>query len=292
MFRSNSFTVFKRNSHQNLVSNAVHSDHSEKHLSLFNNMCINYHSKRYITLDNPMEEHPNITIAIDKCNKKEVVVKKCKNIKNELKVVTEFYDCDFIEKIIQYDTVQNIVIYNFNINKDLSHYMCKHPLSVYQSTHIVLKPILQAVEYIHSKGYGHRDIKPENILYYTSGCKLIDFEFCEKLPSCGYFSNRDGTLEFMAPEVTQRKGCLESDVWSLGLVYYECLHDKLPYYQMKYDKNNFENLFEQIRNKRIMIDIDLDLTIVAILKIMLSRDVKSRIQCYDKIHALINSLSF
>lgn len=289
MFRSNSFTIFRKQNPPNLIAQHIHSD---KHLSFNLDTCISYDTKRFILLGNPMKEHPNISVAFDKLKKTEVVVKKCRNIKNELKVVTEFSDCNAIEKILQYDTVQNVVIYNYNIHKDLSQYMSKQQLTVEQSTYIVLTPILQAIEFLHGKGYSHRDIKPENILYYPSGCKLIDFEFCEKLPSCGYFSNRDGTLEFMAPEVTYRKGCLESDIWSLGLVYYECLHDKLPYYEMKYDKNNYERLFEQIRNKRIMIDITLDLTIITILKVMLNRNVEVRTQCYDKIYALIKSINF
>lgn len=221
---------------------------------------------------------------------KKVVIKKCRIIKNELNSIFKFSECKFIEKIIQYDFIQHIVIYNYNENRDLSEYMQKYLLTKEQSTHVVLNPILQALEFIHEKGYAHRDIKPENILYCDDGCKLIDFEFCEPIPECGHYSNIHGTFEFMAPEVTYRKCRLESDIWSLGIVYYECIHNELPYFPKDYDKSNYHQLFEQIRNKNIMTSIDLDLSIIGIFKIMLSRDINIRKKCYNKIYSLIKSI--
>lgn len=283
VFRSNSCIRFPE-------SSLVYKHNSDKSLQGCVELCKKYDENRYVTLNNDnnvLESHPNISIALDKYTKKKVVIKKCRVLKNELNSLHKF-NCNFIEKIIQYDLLQNIIIYNYNENKDLSEYIQKYPLTIEKSTKVVLNPILQALEFIHKKGYSHRDIKSENILYYDDGCKLIDFEFCEPLPECGYFSKRIGTLEFMAPEVTYSKGCLESDIWSLGIVYYECIHNTLPYHSINYD--NLHQLFEQIRTKHIMINLDFDLSIIGIFKIMLSRYIDVRKKCYNKIYSLIKNI--
>ena len=289
IFRSNSCIRLARDS-------TVHKQKSDKSLRGAQNFYREYDENRYEflngTKDIVQETHPHVSIAFDKCMKKKVVIKKCRMIKNELNSIFKFSECRFIEKIIHYDFLQKIVIYNYNENKDLSEYMQKYQMTIEQSTNVVLSPILQALEFIHEQGYAHRDIKPENILYYDDGCKLIDFEFCEPLPQCGYYSNRNGTLEFMAPEVTHREGCLESDIWSLGLVYYECIHKRLPYYPKRYDNSNYHQLFEQIRTMNIMINLDLDLSIIAIFKFMLNRNIKIRKNCYHKIYALIKSIDW
>lgn len=289
VFRSNSCIRFPTE------SSSVYKQKSDKSFHGAENF-YKYDENRYMFLndnkDIVLESHPHISIAFDKWLKKKVVIKKSCTIKNEINSIFKFNECKFIEKIIQYDFIQNIVIYNYNENRDLSEYMQKYPITIEQSTNVVLNPILQALEFIHEKGYAHRDIKPENILYYDDGCKLIDFEFCEPLPESGHYSNLQGTLEFMAPEVTYRHCCLESDIWSLGMVYYECIHNKLPYYTKEYNKLNYNQLFEQIRNKHIMINLDLDLSIIGIFKIMLSRDINVRKKCYNTIYPLIKSIDY
>lgn len=255
---------------------------------------ITYDDNKYTFLNvdkDVLEHHPRILIAFDKFLKKKVVIKKCRLIKNELNSLFKFDKCEFIEKIIQYDFLQKIVIYDYNENKDLSEYMKKYPITLEQSTNVVLNPILQALDFIHKKGYAHRDVKPENILYYDDGCKLIDFEFCELLPESGHYSNLRGTIDFMAPEVTCGKCCLESDIWSLGIVYYECIHNTLPFlYQ--YSDSTYYKLFQEIRTKDIMINLNLDLSIITIFKIMLSKDIDVRKKCYHKIYALIKSIDW
>jgi len=238
-----------------------------------------YKSSKYVIVGEFMQS--NISLAFDRVNRTKVIIKKSRSIQNELNAL-EFSECELIEKILAYDIDKNIIVYGFNEYRDLYFYMSKSLLSVVQSCHIVLKPILQALEFIHKKGYAHRDVKPENILFYANGCKLTDFDFCEKLPECGYFSDCSGSPSFIAPEVKCGKGCLESDIWSLGIVFYECLYKRLPSTSISTCSQTFDNI--------MMLDTQLTMTIDSILNIMLNKDIKIRNNCYHKIYRLIDSI--
>lgn len=97
----------------------------------------------------------------------------------------------------------------------------------------VLMPLLYALSYLHSNHIVHRDIKPENILVDKMGyIRLCDFGF-----SINSYEERPksflGTLEYMAPEIVagKREAYNESvDVWSLGVLSYECLAGVSPFF--------------------------------------------------------------
>ena len=108
----------------------------------------------------------------------------------------------------------------------------------------VIKPLLEALGYVHSKGLIHRDIKPENILVSTDGVlKLADFGLVidsnQERPV-----SRLGTLDYMAPEVlacpvknhpTENKDradlaySTQIDSWAVGVLAYEMLVGKPPF---------------------------------------------------------------
>jgi serine/threonine protein kinase len=98
----------------------------------------------------------------------------------------------------------------------------------------VLMPLLYAISYLHSNHIIHRDIKPENILVDKLGhIRLCDFGF-----SINSYEERPksflGTLEYMAPEIIggKREIYKESvDIWSLGVLTYECLAGVSPFYR-------------------------------------------------------------
>lgn len=110
----------------------------------------------------------------------------------------------------------------------------------------VVKPLLEALGYLHARGLIHRDIKPENILVSTDGVlKLADFglviDSTVERPV-----SRIGTLDYMAPEVLQcpvKKHPSENkdrtdlayssqvDCWAVGVLAYEMLVGKPPFEQ-------------------------------------------------------------
>ncbi len=89
-------------------------------------------------------------------------------------------------------------------------------------TRDLLKPLLDALAYLHSKGFVHGDLRPANILASADQLKLSADSIC----TGGTSRPREADLYF-APE--QREGQLTpaADVWSLGMVLVEVLTGKI-----------------------------------------------------------------
>jgi serine/threonine protein kinase len=106
------------------------------------------------------------------------------------------------------------------------------PLSIGDCIDIIMQ-IAQGLTKAHEKGVVHRDIKPDNIIITEDNVvKIIDFGLSKlsestKLSEIG---TTMGTVYYMSPE--QSWGTEvdhRTDIWSLGVVFYEMLARKLPF---------------------------------------------------------------
>lgn len=100
--------------------------------------------------------------------------------------------------------------------------------------------ICHAVQYAHDHGIIHRDLKPGNIVVPNSGQpKVLDFGIARVIDSDIQLTTIHtatgqllGTLPYMSPEQIAGRGATldcRSDIYSLGVVLYELLADKLPF---------------------------------------------------------------
>lgn len=88
-----------------------------------------------------------------------------------------------------------------------------------------------ALNYIHNFKMIHRDVKPENILLDQNlNAKLCDFGWSAEYDENTRRQTVCGTYEYMAPEILFKKQQDTGiDVWALGILLYELLHNKAPF---------------------------------------------------------------
>ncbi|KAL4456982.1 hypothetical protein ABPG74_014620 [Tetrahymena malaccensis] len=116
---------------------------------------------------------------------------------------------------------------------DLRGLLEKNNYNISESQAIsILQQILQGFKRLIDQGYVHRDIKPENILINKNTFKIADFGFATKIQdqNAQVLKECVGSPLYMSPQLLQQKPySSKSDIWSIGLLYYEILFGKLPW---------------------------------------------------------------
>jgi len=95
--------------------------------------------------------------------------------------------------------------------------------------------LCKTLDYIHSQGVVHRDLKPENIMVGPNDqVKLIDFGIAANAGSrrltFAKLTEAMGTPDYISPEqVKGKRGDARSDIYSLGIMFYEMLTGTVPF---------------------------------------------------------------
>eukprot|EP00826_Nyctotherus_ovalis_P058284 TRINITY_DN7999_c0_g1_i10.p1 TRINITY_DN7999_c0_g1~~TRINITY_DN7999_c0_g1_i10.p1 ORF type:complete len:449 (-),score=72.14 TRINITY_DN7999_c0_g1_i10:75-1421(-) len=97
----------------------------------------------------------------------------------------------------------------------------------------MMRQLLSAVAYCHSKRVVHRDLKLENLLLSShaenASLKIIDFGMAQTFDSDSKMSARIGTPLYIAPEVLSRSYTEKCDIWSCGVILYMLLSGLPPF---------------------------------------------------------------
>lgn len=125
-----------------------------------------------------------------------------------------------------------------------------------EASNIMLK-LVNAVDFMHSKGIVHRDLKPENLLFVDESedaeIKIVDFGFARLKPEMKKLETPCFTLPYGAPEVMkQMSGTKDGydeacDLWSLGVILYTMLSGKVPF-QTKSKNDSASTIMRRIKD--------------------------------------------
>ena len=111
----------------------------------------------------------------------------------------------------------------------------------------IMRQLLSAVAYLHSKNIAHRDLKPENMLFASLedllSLKIIDFGSSEIYDTEHKMDAKVGTPFYMAPEMIKKQYTEKCDIWSCGVILYYLLSGTQPFFA-----RNERDVFKKIQN--------------------------------------------
>ncbi|KAJ8687862.1 hypothetical protein QAD02_023657 [Eretmocerus hayati] len=135
--------------------------------------------------------------------------------------------------------------------------------------------IISALGYLHSQGIIYRDLKLENLLLDKDGhIKIADFGLCKEDITYGRTTKTFcGTPEYLAPEVLEDNDYGRAvDWWGVGVVMYEMMCGRLPFYSKDHEK-----LFTLILLKAVTFPKNISLEAKELLGGLLVKDPSKRL---------------
>ncbi|KRX28218.1 RAC-beta serine/threonine-protein kinase [Trichinella nelsoni] len=158
---------------------------------------------------------------------------------------------------------------------ELFFHLQREKLFTEERTRFYGAEIVSALAYLHENNIVYRDIKLENLLLDREGhIKIADFGLCKEDISFGEKTKTFcGTPEYLAPEVLEDNDYGRGvDWWGTGVVMYEMMCGRLPFYNKDHEK-----LFEMILTETVKFPGKLSQEAKSLLSGLLMKDPNRRL---------------
>jgi hypothetical protein len=188
----------------------------------------------YKAFDTSLERHVAIKIIRADIEVTENQGEFLKRFQREAKSLAQL-DHPYILKVLDYGDQEGLpyLVMPFLEGGTLKEKMGK-PMP-YSQAAALLAPIAEALDYAHKRNIIHRDVKPANILISQSGAPILsDFGIAKILVQSGSTQLTGagvgiGTPDYMAPEQWTGTADARTDIYSLGVVFYQMVTGRLPF---------------------------------------------------------------
>lgn len=147
----------------------------------------------------------------------------------------------------------------------------------------------------HEEGIIHRDVKPQNLLLDAAGTlKVMDFGVARLMERPGNLTQVGmvvGTPTYMAPEQLLDEGVdARSDLYSVGVVLYECLTGRPPY-EAKSPISLIAKILHEEAPDPEQIQSDIPHALSSVVMHLLAKDPSARLQSTSELSSVLANIS-
>ena len=181
-----------------------------------------------------------------------VILKKTENSKNEIDIMRKISHPNIVNVFDIYeDSKKYYIVMEICEGGELFEAISEQGAFFEGDCVDIMKQLLSAVNYLHSKNIMHRYIKPENIMFTKKinkktkkfEIKLIDFGTAKVFTKGKKETKFIGTSYYIAPEVLKESYDQKCDVWSCGVIMYILLCGYPPF-----NGNTNNDIYNAIKN--------------------------------------------
>ncbi|XP_020285583.1 serine/threonine-protein kinase ULK3 [Pseudomyrmex gracilis] len=189
-------------------------------------------------------------VAIKCVDKSSLSKSAIDNLVTEIKLLNVLKQEHIVEmKDFFWDEGNIYIVMEYCDGGDLSSFIKKKHKLPENICRRFLQQLALALRYLREHNVCHMDLKPQNLLLMRKPqlvLKVGDFGFAQYFSASEHKVTIRGSPLYMAPEMLlKHKYDARVDLWSVGVIMYECLFGKAPY-----SSSSFQELAEKIKDCR------------------------------------------
>ncbi len=193
-------------------------------------------------------EHTSLFLGIDENNQQKIVLKTSNRTEHSIEddnridyeyAITNSQSNEYIPKtiLLSKHNGKSVFVREYFEGTSLKSYLANH-IFLIETFLSLASRMAETMGRIHQNNIIHKDINANNILYNpdSNSFRIIDFGIASKIDlktqNLGNPSALEGTLPYISPEQTGRMNRIvdyRSDLYSLGITFYEMLTNQLPF---------------------------------------------------------------